>query len=188
MADLLRMLNQAFRWSTLALLLGLVSACGGGSGGGGGAFFPVNTDAQDVAEAKAALAIIYAPGDSASGVTRDVGLPVEGLHKVSVSWSSNNPDGIADSGTVTRPTTGGNVIVILTATLRKGSSSDTKIFSVILLSTSASIATTEGVQASGGSQVSGAAENTAFAGEGVTHDTATQGNHSNRTGFQPPLP
>jgi Concanavalin A-like lectin/glucanases superfamily/Bacterial Ig-like domain len=87
------------------------------------------TDAQAVAAAKAALAIGYASGDSASSVTQNLTLPATGIDGSNNSWVSNNTSVISNAGVVTRPTTG-DASVTITATITVGSSSDTKAFPV----------------------------------------------------------
>ena len=47
-------------------------------------------DAQAVAAAKAALAIGYASGDSASSVTQNLTLPATGIDNSTNSWVSSN--------------------------------------------------------------------------------------------------
>ena len=105
------------------------------------------TNAEAVSQAKTALEIGYASGESASGVTRDVTLPTTGANGVAIAWAetsdtsnaieiseTNNADGNR-VGTITRPESA-NAMVTLTATLTKGNAMDTKEFmlTVILLS------------------------------------------------------
>lgn len=85
------------------------------------------TDAQAVAAEKAALGIGYAGGDSASSVTQNLTLTTSGVDGTTVSWASNDPSVITTAGVVTQPATG-NTEVILTATISRGSASDTKTF------------------------------------------------------------
>jgi hypothetical protein len=98
--------------------------------------FPVTvkaqlTEAQAVAAAKAALDITYASGDSASSVTQNLTLPATGMDGSSIAWASGNPALVSDAGIVQRPVTGdGNVT--LTATITVGSSSDTKLFPLVV--------------------------------------------------------
>jgi len=163
-------------------LLAMVACHGGKSGGPSGP-----TDAQLVAQAKAVLAITFAPGDSPSGVTRNLGLPAAGLHEVTVTWVTSSPEGISAGGVVVRPQ-GSSVVVNHTATLRKGAATDTKPFSLILLSSSAAMVTPDGVQASGILQMVGSLENAPTVGEalpGVTATSAT-GAAENTHGFYSP--
>ena len=91
----------------------------------------VDDPAADVANAKAALAIGFASGDSASSVTQDLTLPSSGTDGVAISWSSNTPSVVSAQGKVTRPVSApGNVGVTLTATLSKGGLTDTKTFMI----------------------------------------------------------
>lgn len=164
------------------VLLALVACHGGKSGGPTGP-----TDAQLLTQAKEALAITFAPGDSPSGVTRNLGLPAAGLHEVAVTWATSHPEGISPGGVVVRPP-GSSLVVTLTATLRKGAATDTKPFSLILLSSSAAMATPDGVQASGTLQKAGSSENAPTVGEalpGTTAKSAT-GAAENTHGFYPP--
>ncbi|VXB56048.1 Beta-xylosidase [Aeromicrobium sp. 9AM] len=87
------------------------------------------TDADIVASDKAVLSL----GDL-SGVTSDLTLPAIGQRGSAVAWSSSNTAVIADNGTVTRPAaTDDPASVTLTATLTRGSASDTKTFQATVL-------------------------------------------------------
>lgn len=82
-----------------------------------------------VAEAKDALLL----AGIGNGVAADLVLPTTvGSDGVTVTWSSNNPEVISNAGVVVRQQE--NVTVILTATLTKGTVSDTKEFEVVVLS------------------------------------------------------
>ncbi len=85
------------------------------------------SDGDAVAAAKAALNIVYASGDSASRVTRDLTLPTSSIDGVVITWESDTPAVISTSGVVTQPETD-PVIVTLTATLTSNAASDTKTF------------------------------------------------------------
>lgn len=86
-----------------------------------------------VATDKAALQIGYAPGESASGVTANLTLPLVGTSGASVAWVSDTPGTITTGGTVTRPQAGmSDKTVKLTAIITKGSVSDTKEFSLVV--------------------------------------------------------
>ncbi|AET58933.1 hypothetical protein HPL003_10870 [Paenibacillus terrae HPL-003] len=92
------------------------------------------TDAEYVAQAKAALAPGFASGDSAAAVSQRLTLPLTGLNDTTVSWSSDTPDIITNDGTVTRPRyDSGDRKVKLTATITKGTASDTQTFEVTVL-------------------------------------------------------
>lgn len=82
---------------------------------------------------KSSLAVIYSEGDSAASVTQKLTLPTEGMNETTISWSSSKPDIIANNGSVTRPTLlQGNQTVKLTATITKGTVTDTKTFTIIV--------------------------------------------------------
>ncbi|MFJ3669503.1 family 43 glycosylhydrolase [Streptomyces sp. NPDC090106] len=89
---------------------------------------PVAT--QGVADDKAALDL----GDT-TAVTADLTLPKSGTAGgSSLSWASDNTSVVSDSGEVTRPAAGQpEAHVTLTATLKKGTVSDTKSFDVTVL-------------------------------------------------------
>ncbi|WP_369167437.1 family 43 glycosylhydrolase [Streptomyces sp. R28] len=89
---------------------------------------PVAT--QGVADDKAALSL----GDT-SAVTADLDLPRTGTAGGStITWASDNPGVVSDSGAVTRPAAGEpDAHATLTATLRKGSVTDTRTFDVTVL-------------------------------------------------------
>ena len=88
-------------------------------------------DEMAVRLAKDSLEIGYATGDSAGSVTKNITLATTGANGVSISWESSNTDKISTTGTVVR-TSGRDVRVTLTATLTKGSESDTKRFALIV--------------------------------------------------------
>ena len=96
--------------------------------------FPVTvkaqmTDAQAVAAAKAALAIGYASGDSASSVTQNLTLPATGIDGSTLAWASSDPSVVTSAGVVSRPVTT-DATVTLTATITVGAASDTKLFPI----------------------------------------------------------
>ncbi|SDW71971.1 immunoglobulin-like domain-containing protein [Paenibacillus sp. CF384] len=92
------------------------------------------TDAQAVSAAKSALAITYGAGDTVTNVTQAVTLPASGLNGTTVTWSSDNAAINATTGAVTRPTYGsGNATVTLTATITKGTASETKTFTLTVI-------------------------------------------------------
>jgi 6-phosphogluconolactonase (cycloisomerase 2 family) len=98
-----------------------------------------NTDASSVAADKAALQISYSGGDSSSSVTANLTLPTSGSSGSTINWYAE-PSGIVGStGIVTRPTV--TTTVNLTATIAKGTASDTKAFAVsVLLSDAQAVA------------------------------------------------
>ena len=82
-----------------------------------------------VQQAKSALMIIYATGDSAESVTQDVMLPASGANGVAISWMSSNTARVSTTGTVNRPDDM-DTEVILTATLTKNTTRDTRMFTL----------------------------------------------------------
>ncbi|MFI2433311.1 family 43 glycosylhydrolase [Streptomyces sp. NPDC018693] len=86
--------------------------------------------AQGVAEDTAALTL----GDT-SAVVADLDLPRTGpAGGSSISWTSDNPAVVSDSGKVTRPAAGQpDAHATLTATLKKGTMTGTKTFDVTVL-------------------------------------------------------
>jgi Bacterial surface proteins containing Ig-like domains len=94
----------------------------------------VSTDAAAVAADTAALAITYGAGETATTVKTDVTLPTTGANGSTVSWAVTSGTAIATNGTVARPIfSAGDDAVVLTATISKGLSSDTKVFNLTVL-------------------------------------------------------
>ena len=95
---------------------------------------PLDTENADAVEAdKNALEIIYAPGDDANSVTKDLGLPASGQSGTTISWFSSKHSVITMYGEVIRPPIGsGDATVTLTATVSKGTASDVKVFTLIV--------------------------------------------------------
>lgn len=94
----------------------------------------IETDRLRAEFAIGKISIGYQDGDNASNVTKNLTLPtslnVSG--DVNISWSSNTPSVISNSGTVTRPS-GRDVAVVLTAKATAGSASRTKTFTVTVI-------------------------------------------------------
>ncbi len=90
------------------------------------------TDAEKMALAKAALAVGYSSGDNANSVKGKVTLAASGLHGVAVTWSSSNTAAISNAGAVVR-NKDNNVTVTLTATLKLGSLTETKAFTLTVI-------------------------------------------------------
>jgi hypothetical protein len=89
---------------------------------------------EAVASAKTALAVGYTGSDTSSSVTQNVTLATTGTDGTTVSWSSGNTAVIAADGTVTRPSyTAGNAAVTLTATIKKGTATETKTFTLTVV-------------------------------------------------------
>ena len=97
-------------------------------------------DSPAVQQAKNALMIGYAAGDSAESVTQDVMLPTAGANGVSISWESSDAARVSTTGTVSRPNDQ-NTQVTLTATLTKNEARDERAFTltVILLEDDAAV-------------------------------------------------
>ncbi|MEC1639559.1 cohesin domain-containing protein [Schinkia azotoformans] len=92
------------------------------------------TDVEAVTNAKAALEIGYATGDSVNAVTQDVTLASTGVDGTTITWNSDTPSVIGNDGTVTRPAnSAGDASVTLTATITKGTETTTKVFVVKVL-------------------------------------------------------
>jgi len=91
----------------------------------------VMNDASAVAADKAALMIVYGPGDSASSVRHNIVLPTSGTNGSNITWSSSHPGVITSSGGVTVPTDE-DALVTMTATISKGSASDTATVDLIV--------------------------------------------------------
>lgn len=91
------------------------------------------TDAEKLAEAKAALAITFHTGEDKDSIKNHLTLPVtEG--GATVTWNSSNPAVISNAGQVARPSFNAtDAVVALTATLTIGSINDTKVFPVKVL-------------------------------------------------------
>lgn len=89
---------------------------------------PADTDdAAAVATAKDSLTL----GDT-SAVKSDLELPISGRKNTDIKWSSSDPETIDNTGKVTRKA-GADTNVTLTATISRGTVSDTKDFSVTVL-------------------------------------------------------
>ena len=95
------------------------------------------SDEVAVMQAKNALMITYASGESAAGVTENITLPLTGANGVSIAWASDD-DAVIDvettpgTGMVTRPD-GMDTMVTLTARLTKNEASDTRDFILTVL-------------------------------------------------------
>ncbi len=85
------------------------------------------TDADKALDAKNALEITYASGDSATSVTQNVTLPTTGMHSAVITWATSNSGAITTAGAVTR-STANDVTVTLTATIKVNAAQETKTF------------------------------------------------------------
>jgi endoglucanase Acf2 len=98
---------------------------------------PVDPNVTAVEADKAALAVGYASGDSATSVKSNVTLPTTGANGSTITWVSNTTTVVSNTGVVTRPSyTTGNKTVTLTATLTKGTATTTKSFTVTVIALS----------------------------------------------------
>ena len=92
------------------------------------------SDANAVDTDKAALtwSLIQGTNTFENNVTANLGtLPTSGASGTTISWLSSNTSVVSNTGAVTRPTFGsGDANVILTATIRKGTVSDTVVFNL----------------------------------------------------------
>ena len=88
------------------------------------------SDAYLVAMDKRNLQIGYASGDSGESVTRLLTLPTTGADGSGISWSSSNQALLRDNGTLAQLAIDEDTDVVLTATISRGSASDTKAFTV----------------------------------------------------------
>jgi hypothetical protein len=98
--------------------------------------YTVQSDTQAVADAKAALtdSSILATNISLDTVTEDLNLYTSGASGTSIQWASSDQTVIEIDGDVHRPSyIEGDAIVTLTATITKGTASDTKTFTVTVL-------------------------------------------------------
>jgi len=87
------------------------------------------SDTQCVANDKAALDI----ADKAA-IKSNISLPTAGANGTTITWASATPAVVSVAGIVTRPANGGsNANVNLTATIKKGSITETKIIAVTVL-------------------------------------------------------
>jgi uncharacterized repeat protein (TIGR02543 family) len=88
------------------------------------------TDAEAVALDKDSLEVGFSGLDNAEAVTQDLLLTSSGVNGTSITWESSIPETISTTGGVARPdyTEDSDIQVTLTATINKGSVSDTKTF------------------------------------------------------------
>ena len=95
--------------------------------------FIIDNDTETVKASADNVAIIYAKGNSADRVTKNVTLPTSGDGNVIVSWKSSNTDIMADDGTLAKLPEG-NVKITLTATVIKGNAVETREFVITVFS------------------------------------------------------
>lgn len=105
------------------------------------------TDVQAVAADTLTLTaseLTFSGSDSPTSVTSDIGLPQTGENGTTITWSSNSTVVISNTGEVTKPAAGqSNANITLTATITKGSISETKSFSITVMAESSVLADAE---------------------------------------------
>ena len=91
------------------------------------------TDTASVASAKEALTFdtIKNQNSVASDIRSNLNLPTQGSLGATISWVSNQPNSISNSGVVSALTT--DITVLLTATITKGTANETKVFSLVVV-------------------------------------------------------
>ena len=101
----------------------------------------MTTDKASVATDKTSLvASSFLNGQGANTITGDLLLPILGSNGTTVTWSSDTPATITNSGKVYRPATAASDgAVKLTATITKGTVSDAKSFNLTVLKVPASV-------------------------------------------------
>lgn len=93
-----------------------------------GTQLPARSEAQVATAVAAELSL----GDT-SAVTGDLALPWDLARGATVTWVSSNPAVVDANGRVSRPAAGqGNATVTLTATVRRGASTATRMFTVVV--------------------------------------------------------
>jgi hypothetical protein len=93
--------------------------------------YTIDLDTPAVIADKDALTISYGDGDSYASVTKNIILPVTGQNGSTITWSSDDLAIVSNDGLVTRPSYGtGDKTVTLTATIQKGTASETKTFTI----------------------------------------------------------
>ncbi|WP_138754173.1 S-layer homology domain-containing protein [Paenibacillus sinopodophylli] len=90
------------------------------------------TDLESVANTKAGLMPLYDTDESEGYVKGNLSLPLtDDINLTSISWSSNQPAILSNSGIVNRPSA--TTTVILTATITRGLITDTAVFHVSVI-------------------------------------------------------
>ncbi len=113
-------LRSIFSLMVILLMTLVLVACGG------------ENDQEIVDAALDTVVIPFTSGDTASSVTQDLVLPTSD-GDISITWLSNNPEVISNTGVVTRPIKGtADVTVLLTATLGLNDLTATKTFTLIV--------------------------------------------------------
>ncbi len=92
------------------------------------------TDAEIVADDKAALDITFSGTDTLTSVTGNLTLPTSGSAGSTITWASDTETVVAADGTVTRPAfSDGDATVVMTATITNGTVSETKTFTLTVI-------------------------------------------------------
>ncbi len=98
-------------------------------------------DVEAILKDKSTLEIGYTSPDSSASVTQNLTLPTTGANGTTISWVATYTSGggdassvVASNGTVNRPSYfATDAAITLTATLSKGTSTDTKVFSITVI-------------------------------------------------------
>ncbi len=124
---------KTFTVFIVSLLFLIIIGCSGSPGSDSGISM---TDTESVAADIADLidADILGANTDLNNITGNLTLPVTGASGTVIAWTSNTTGVIAADGTITRPaSTGSDATIILTATITKGTITETKDFTVIVL-------------------------------------------------------
>lgn len=95
-------------------------------------FSTLEIDAM-IGKDKEDLAIVFAEGDSAGGVTRNLTLPETGAYGTTIVWSSDDPLVIADDGTVEAPSDGSKTVTLTATVSKAGGIAQTKEFTLTVV-------------------------------------------------------
>ena len=134
-------MNHVFQGFTPKVIVGLLAMASmlltvAGCNDGGGSTGPTQEDRDSVTAVKEGLSLDFDAGESADGLTGGedgkITLPSTGQDGVSIAWTSDKPDIIANDGSITQPK-GGNQKVSLTATISKNGAEETKVFVLTVL-------------------------------------------------------
>lgn len=91
------------------------------------------TDAEAVAADKAEVALTFADGEDKDNVTKDIKLVAPANNGSTITWASDAPTVVDNTGKVTQPAKAvGDKTVKLTATVKKGSVTETVEFTVVV--------------------------------------------------------
>jgi hypothetical protein len=90
------------------------------------------TNREAVIAANEALEVSFSEGDSHGSVTKNISLPLHGVHGTSVSWMTSDVSVISRSGRVTRPVYDSKSVKV-SANIQKGDASTIKEFDLTVL-------------------------------------------------------